>query len=102
MLVVYGLVSDPASTQRSLGINVNLWWGLVLLAFGVSMLGLATLGRAEETGRSRGGISRRQLTTLRHRRRPGVLMAGMLAGSACAANPTLKTTKQVTSPSDFT
>jgi len=23
---------------RSLGINVNLWWGLVLLAFGLTML----------------------------------------------------------------
>ena len=41
-LVGYGLTSDPAIYQRSLGININLWWGLVSLAFGVSMLGLAT------------------------------------------------------------
>jgi len=41
-LVGYGLTSDPAIYQRSLGININLWWGLVSLAFGVAMLGLAT------------------------------------------------------------
>ena len=38
MLVIYGLVSDPALYQKSLGINVNLWWGLVLLVFGALML----------------------------------------------------------------
>ena len=38
ILVVYGFMSDPAIYQRSLGINVNLWWGLVLLAFGLVML----------------------------------------------------------------
>lgn len=41
MLTGYGLLSDAAIYDRSLGINVNLWWGLVLLAFGVVMLGLA-------------------------------------------------------------
>ena len=41
ILVVYGLVSDDVIYQRSLGINVNLWWGLVLVAFGLVMLGLA-------------------------------------------------------------
>ena len=41
ILVVYGLVSDRAIYARSLGINVNLWWGFVLLAFGLTMLGLA-------------------------------------------------------------
>jgi hypothetical protein len=41
ILIVYGLVSDPAIYARSLGINVNLWWGVVLLAFGLVMLGFA-------------------------------------------------------------
>ena len=27
--------------ERSLGINVNLWWGLALVVFGAAMLGLA-------------------------------------------------------------
>jgi len=41
LLAVYGLVSNPALYERSLGINVNLWWGLVLLVFGLVMLALA-------------------------------------------------------------
>ncbi len=42
MLVVYGFVSDKAIYRRSLGLNVNLGWGVVLLIFGVVML---VLGR---------------------------------------------------------
>jgi hypothetical protein len=38
LLIGYGLVSDPAIYARSLGANVNLWWGMVLLAFGIGML----------------------------------------------------------------
>jgi len=38
ILVVYGVVSSRAMYEKSLGINVNLWWGLVLLAFGLVML----------------------------------------------------------------
>ncbi len=41
----YGLVSDPAIYSSSLGINVNLRWGIVMLAFGLSMLSLAWRGR---------------------------------------------------------
>jgi len=41
LLVIYGVVSDPAVYAKSLGINVNLWWGLVLLVFGAVMLGFA-------------------------------------------------------------
>lgn len=41
MLVIYGLASNPAIYARSLGDNVNLWWGLVLLVFGLLMLFLA-------------------------------------------------------------
>jgi hypothetical protein len=37
MLAVYGIFSDRAIYERSLGININVWWGLVLLAFGVGM-----------------------------------------------------------------
>jgi hypothetical protein len=40
LLVVFGLASDPAIYERSLGINVNLWWGVVLLLFGLVMLWL--------------------------------------------------------------
>jgi hypothetical protein len=41
ILIAYGLVADPAIYVRSLGYNVNLWWGLVQLLFGLMMLGLA-------------------------------------------------------------
>jgi hypothetical protein len=55
MLVAYGLVSDGAIYARSLGINVNLWWGMVLVAFGLVMLGLARSGR--KAGASPGGTT---------------------------------------------
>jgi hypothetical protein len=44
ILVVYSFISDPAIYKRSLDININLWWGLVLLAFGLVMF---WLGRRE-------------------------------------------------------
>jgi hypothetical protein len=38
-LAGFGLLwSDPAIYHRSLGININLWWGLVLAVFGAGML----------------------------------------------------------------
>lgn len=41
LLAGYGLVSKPAIYQRSLGIDINLWWGAALLVFGLAMLALA-------------------------------------------------------------
>jgi len=38
LLTIYGIASNPAIYEKSLGINVNLWWGLVLLVFGLVML----------------------------------------------------------------
>ena len=38
LLAAFGLLSDPAIYARSLGINVNLWWGLALIVFGIPML----------------------------------------------------------------
>jgi hypothetical protein len=45
LLSAYGLFAPTAIYSASLGIDVNLWWGLVLLAFGLSMLGLAFRAR---------------------------------------------------------
>jgi len=45
MLTGYGIVSDDAIYARSLGVNVNLWWGLVLVGFGLVMLGLVARSR---------------------------------------------------------
>ncbi len=53
MLLVYGLFtgSDPMYA-RSLGINVNQWWGAVLLVFGALMLWFARAGlKRSETPR---------------------------------------------------
>ena len=44
LLTLFGLFADSAIYRRSLGINVNLWWGLVMLAFGVIMLALGRRG----------------------------------------------------------
>lgn len=41
ILVAWGLISDPAIYARSLGTNINLIWGLVLLLFGAVMSGMA-------------------------------------------------------------
>ncbi len=43
MLVIFGLVtgSNPDTYKPSLGINVNLYWGLLLLVFGGWMLTMA-------------------------------------------------------------
>jgi len=38
LLTAFGAASNPAIYQRSLGVNVNLYWGLVLLAFGLVMV----------------------------------------------------------------
>ena len=51
VLTGYGLVSDRAIYSRSLGINVNLWWGIVLLLFGGVMFWLATRSKWKWPGR---------------------------------------------------
>lgn len=40
LLVGYGLLGDKTIYAHSLGININLWWGLVMLLFGLVMLAL--------------------------------------------------------------
>jgi hypothetical protein len=44
ILTVFGAISDKAIYERSLGININLIWGIVLLVFGAFMLFLALRG----------------------------------------------------------
>jgi len=50
LLTLYGLSADNSIYQRSLGINVNLGWGIVLLTLGVLMIALAKW-RSRETVR---------------------------------------------------
>ncbi len=44
ILIVYGAASDPSLYGQSLGINVNLYWGIVLLSFGALMFVLSRRG----------------------------------------------------------
>jgi hypothetical protein len=79
LLTVFGLVSDNAIYARSLDVNVNLWWGLVLLVFGLVMLGFAHRGRAGRSLRRKtdegGHVLRGWLALV-----PALLCAGL----ACA------------------
>ena len=52
LLVLFGLATQfmqPAIYERSLDININLWWGLVMLIFGGTMI---WLGRRVTAARS--------------------------------------------------
>jgi hypothetical protein len=48
LMAIYGAAtgSDTEKYARSLGINVNLFWGLLLFVFGVAMLFFAWRGKA--------------------------------------------------------
>jgi hypothetical protein len=52
MLTISGLVtaSNAEMYKRSLDLNVNLWWGIVLLVFGAFMLIMAALGSKPAAG----------------------------------------------------
>jgi hypothetical protein len=54
ILAGYGLatVDEPSRYARSLSVNVNLWWGMVMLAFGLGLLLSATFYRGRPTVRS--------------------------------------------------
>ena len=42
ILAIYGVVADTSIFQeKSLGVNIDFWWGLAMLVFGVFMGALA-------------------------------------------------------------
>ncbi|MGE5611684.1 MAG: hypothetical protein ACM359_20720 [Bacillota bacterium] len=43
VIAVFGLISNSNKElyAKSLNININLWWGLIMVVFGISMLALA-------------------------------------------------------------
>jgi hypothetical protein len=49
ILVGYGIVTNADAEQyaRSMSVNINLWWGLVMLVFGGLMLLLARSSRRD-------------------------------------------------------
>ena len=48
MLTIYGAFSKPETYARSENININLWWGLVMLIFGLVMLWFGRPKRSKE------------------------------------------------------
>lgn len=57
VLTIFGAFSDSSLYQRSLGLNINLQWGLVMIVFGLCMLVLglrAMKSRSIETHERRG------------------------------------------------
>jgi hypothetical protein len=38
LLILYGALDDRAQYSRSLGVNLNVGWGVALLVFGTSLL----------------------------------------------------------------
>lgn len=66
----YGLatVGDAAHYARSLSVNINLWWGLVMLGFGSLLLLGAWRGRRNLSGPRSTSSAEGQATELRERR----------------------------------
>jgi hypothetical protein len=58
ILVAYGLMtgSVTAHYDRSLGININIWWGAAILLFGLFMMFMARRA-APMRGKRRGAAS---------------------------------------------
>jgi hypothetical protein len=73
LLAGFGLVTrdNAALYQRSLGVNVNLWWGLVMLAFGLLLLLLARRG-SRAAGVHPAKLSREGRATERREREAGM------------------------------
>ncbi|MGI8818464.1 MAG: hypothetical protein ACR2HW_04915 [Gemmatimonadales bacterium] len=65
----YGLATagDATHYARSLSVNINLWWGLVMLAFGLLLLLATSLGRRKPSGPWRGSSAEGQATEERER-----------------------------------
>lgn len=45
LLIAYGAFSDKSIYERSLNININIWWGLILLIFGLLMFILGRMSK---------------------------------------------------------
>jgi multisubunit Na+/H+ antiporter MnhG subunit len=48
ILAAFGLFSNPALYERSLGININLKWGIVMFIFGIIMLLISKYARSHQ------------------------------------------------------
>ncbi len=55
LLVIWGALANPAIYQRSLGYNVNVIWGAVLLAFGLLFISVSRRKLQPPAGGESGG-----------------------------------------------
>ncbi len=64
ILALYGLMTgaDAALYERSLSVNINLWWGVTMSVFGLVMLLLARYG-ARSAGQSASEVEGVRLAT---------------------------------------
>jgi hypothetical protein len=44
LLIGYGVLGDESIYARSLDVNINLWWGIIMLGFGLVMFVLGKRG----------------------------------------------------------
>jgi hypothetical protein len=51
LLTAYGALGDRAIYAKSLGININLIWGVAMLVAGACLLTLARIGASGRTSR---------------------------------------------------
>lgn len=49
LLIGYGMLGSKSIYARSLDVNINLWWGLIMLLFGVVMFLLGKRGTKMKT-----------------------------------------------------
>ena len=54
ILTAVGFFGSAELSKQSLGINMNLWWGLFQLGFGVLMLWLAARSRRTDPTKNQG------------------------------------------------
>jgi hypothetical protein len=52
ILVLYGLLGPAAQEYKSLGININLWWGLFMVVFGCVALGMSYVSPRRRAARN--------------------------------------------------
>ena len=43
LLTAYGLANGASTASGSRGVPINLWWGMVMLVFGLALIALARL-----------------------------------------------------------
>lgn len=72
LLAVFGIISDKAMyVERTAGVNVNLWWGLILLAVGgftywLGMKGTSSVRSSEDSVEGRRTEEREHRAGMEH------------------------------------